>query len=101
MIRRPMTKCYYSMPMNFPKSIDVPNVYAEEIGRFYNLNFHSEVNKPPSMWSGCVNKVVLNSDESVAIVLFLNGRLGWLNVKRILNCYWVPLYHPAYGGVQA
>ena len=51
MIRQPMTKFYYSMPMNFPKSIDVPNLWVEEIGRFCSLSFNSAVNKPPFMWA--------------------------------------------------
>ncbi|XP_074274313.1 F-box protein SKIP23-like [Silene latifolia] len=76
MIRQPLTKCYYSMPFNFPRSLDVPNVHVDEISRFYNFNFHSEVNKPPSMWSEYVHKVVLNSDESYAITLFHTGQVG-------------------------
>lgn len=84
-IRKPFTNASYSLPINFPRTLDLLSFQPTELCRFYNISRFSKEDGSLTRltsWSGLVRKVVLLSSVCgfVVVVLSEEGKLGLLRL---------------------
>ncbi|KAL9241784.1 hypothetical protein vseg_015850 [Gypsophila vaccaria] len=104
-IRQPFSRWPYSVPVFFPKTVNLFDYHAREIGRFCNLTYNCNNDNEIGVRfarSGFASydalKVVLLCDGSAAVALFKRGKLGLLrldfgiNVVSRSNSQWEVLH---------
>ncbi|XP_021713666.1 F-box protein SKIP23-like [Chenopodium quinoa] len=79
--RKPFCRVPYSMPINFPRTLNLLDYRVSELGRFYNLSYLPKGSVKPSVF-GIVHKVVLfSNDNGLAVVVLSDfGKLGLLRL---------------------